>query len=90
VATTGAGVPSVVDAIGKFRERGASQQVARRRARGEYRLRELVAERFMKHLEETVLGEGEFSRLVDRIAAREMDPYTAAGTLLKRAVNSAP
>lgn len=87
VATTGAGVPAVVQAIAQFREHGASQQTARRRARSEYRLRELVSQRFMTHLEKGVLEEGEFSRLVDRIAARELDPYTAAETLLKRAVS---
>ena len=90
IATTGAGVPAVVEAIGRFRERGASQQVVRRRSRAEYRLRELVTERFMKHLEDEVLAEGEFGRLVDRIAVREVDPYTAADTLLKRAVSVNP
>ena len=87
VATTGVGVPEVVEAVTKFREHNAAQQVVRRRARSEYRLRELVTERFMKHLEDEVLGEGEFGKLVDRIAAREVDPYTAADTLLKRAVS---
>jgi GTPase len=87
VATTGAGVPEVVEAVTKFRERNATQQVVRRRARSEYRLRELVTERFMKHLEDEVLAEGEFGKLVDRVAAREVDPYTAADTLLKRAVS---
>ena len=56
VATTGAGIAEVIEAIGTFRERGAGQQATRRRARGEYRLRELVAQRFMKHLEEKVLS----------------------------------
>ena len=87
IATTGAGVPDVVRAIGQFRERGLPQQVARRRTRAEYRLRELVTERFMKHLEDDVLKEGEFSGLVDRIATRHVDPYTAADELLKRAVS---
>lgn len=86
IATTGSGVSGVVEAIGRFRGRGASQQVARRRTRAEYRLRELVTERFMKHLEDDVLKEGEFSGLVDRIAARQVDPYTAADELLKRAI----
>jgi GTPase len=88
VATTGAGVPAVVAAIEQFRAHGAPQQAARRRARGEYRLRELVAERFMKHLEADVLEDGEFGGLVDRIATRAVDPYTAAETLLKRALKS--
>jgi LAO/AO transport system kinase len=86
VATTGAGVPAVVEAIAGFRERGDSQQTARRRSRSEYRLRELVAQRFMNYLEGDILTEGEFSHLVDRIAAREIDPYTAARKLLTRAL----
>jgi GTPase len=88
IATTGAGVAAVIDAIGEFRDHAASQQAARRRARSEYRLRELVTERFMKRLEDEVLAEGEFSGLVDRIAAREVDPHTAAGRLLAKALKS--
>jgi LAO/AO transport system kinase len=88
IATTGAGVPALVDAIARFREHGSSQQVARRRARSEYRLRELVTDRFMKYLEGHVLAEGEFKGVVDRIAAREVDPYTAANTLLKKVLQS--
>jgi LAO/AO transport system kinase len=87
VATTGTGVPAVAEAIATFRARAATQQIVRRRTRAEYRLRELVTERFMKHLEDAVLKEGEFSALVDRITDRKVDPYTAADELLKRAVS---
>jgi len=59
-----------------------SQQIARRRARGEYRLRELVTERFMTHLERQVLAEGEFKGLVDRIAARDPNASTLRKHLL--------
>jgi hypothetical protein len=48
----------------------------------------LVTDRFMKHLEDGVLEKGEFARLVDRIAAREVDPYSAAQSLLARALKS--
>ena len=88
VATTGLGVPEVVDAIATFRERGAGQQATRRRARNEHRLRELVSQRFMTHLESTVLADGELGTLVDRIAARELDPYSAATQLLQRALGN--
>jgi GTPase len=88
IATTGAGVAAVIDAIGRFREHAAPQQAARRRARTEYRLRELVTDRFMRHLEDGVLEQGEFARLVDRIAEREVDPYSAAQNLLARALKS--
>jgi GTPase len=90
VATAGTGVAAVLEAIAKFREHNAAQQAARRRARSEYRLRELVTERFMKHLEEHVLAEGELTGLVDRIAQRGVDPYTAAETLLRRALAPNP
>jgi hypothetical protein len=43
----------------------------------------------MDHLEREVLGPGELGSMVDRIAARDLDPYTAANDLLSRAVHSA-
>ncbi|MQA30383.1 MAG: methylmalonyl Co-A mutase-associated GTPase MeaB [Luteitalea sp.] len=86
VATSGQGVADVMQAVDRFRTRSASGQSARRRARSEYRLRELVAARFMAHLEQRVLQEGEIGSVVDRIAARELDPYTAARQLLERAL----
>jgi LAO/AO transport system kinase len=85
IATTGQGVPELVDAIWRFRERSKTNEAARRRSRSEYRLRELVSQRFMDHLERDVLAADELSGLVDRIVAREIDPYTAAATLLRRA-----
>jgi LAO/AO transport system kinase len=86
VATTGAGVPELVGAVASFREHSAATEAARRRTRSEYRLRELVAQRFMDRLERDVLDPGELGAIVDRIAAREIDPYTAAAELLKRAL----
>ena len=88
VATTGAGVPELVAAIEQFRAHSAGLQAARRKTRSEYRLRELVSHRFMEHLERDVLVAGELGSMVDRIAARELDPYTAANELLARALQS--
>ena len=85
VATSGAGVPQLVEAIAAFRAHSGSAQAERRKARSEYRLRELVSHRFMDHLERDVLATGEFGGIVDRIAARDIDPYTAATELLTRA-----
>jgi LAO/AO transport system kinase len=87
-ATAGKGVTELLDAIGKFREHSASTQDSRRRARSEYRLRELVSQRFMQHLAEDILTADEFSAIVSRIARRELDPYTAARDLLERATRS--
>jgi LAO/AO transport system kinase len=94
VATGGQGVPELVRAIAAFRrytERepaaaGASARVVRRRIRGEERLREVLTRRFMEHLERDVLVRDELAALVDRIAARDIDPYTAADLLLGRAL----
>jgi LAO/AO transport system kinase len=85
IATSGQGVPELVETIWRFREHSTSSQAARRRERSEYRLRELVAQRFMDHLEREVLESNELTAIVDRIAAREVDPYTAANELLGRA-----
>jgi LAO/AO transport system kinase len=59
----------------------------RRRERIEYRLRELVSQKFMHHLEGQALDAGELASVVDRVAAREIDPYTAANDLLTRALD---
>jgi LAO/AO transport system kinase len=86
VATTGQGIAEVVDHIAAFRAHSQAAQAARRKTRSEYRLRELVSQRFMDHLERQVLTPGELGAIVDRIAAREVDPYTAANDLLTRAI----
>jgi len=86
VATTGSGVAQLVDAIGDFRAQAEPTRLARRTRRSEYRLRELVAHRFMAHLERSVLAPGELESLVNRVAAREVDPYTAANALVERAI----
>jgi LAO/AO transport system kinase len=86
VATTGAGVPELVGAIQRFRAHSEGLQAARRKTRSEYRLRELVSHRFMDHLERDILSSGELGTIVEKIAAREIDPYTAATDLLRRAV----
>ncbi|MGC4082955.1 MAG: methylmalonyl Co-A mutase-associated GTPase MeaB [Vicinamibacterales bacterium] len=86
VATSGQGVAELDAAITSFRAHGERQQAARRRDRSAYRLRELVAQRFMAHLERHVLAPGEFDTVVDRIASRTLDPYSAANDLLARAL----
>ena len=85
-ATTGQGVPELLATIERFRAHTVASQGARRRARAESRLRELLAQRFVQHVEERVLAAGEFEGILDRIAARELDPYTAADALVARAL----
>ena len=85
-ATTGRGVPELMETIERFKAHTLGTQGSRRRARAEWRLRELLGHRFLKHVESKVLHEGEFDRFLDRIAAREIDPYSAVDDIFKRAV----
>ena len=95
IATSGTGVDELLRAIWAFREHAAllpmatslSVQEGRRRACSEAHLRRIVSQRFIERLEQQVLGVGELAAIVDRIAAREIDPYTAASDLLSRAIS---
>jgi GTPase len=85
-ATAGRGVPELLEAIERFRAHTEATQGARRRARAEFRLRELLAQRFLQHVEHRVLDAGQFDRILDRMAARDLDPYTAVDEIMKRAL----
>jgi LAO/AO transport system kinase len=87
-ATSGRGIPELLDTIEKFRKHTEATQGNRRRSRAEWRLRELLGHRFLKHVEGTVLQAGEFDGFLERIAARELDPYSAVDEIFKRAVRS--
>ena len=63
-----------------------TNRARRLKARNEFRLRDLLTHRFMELVEHDLLGAGEFDTLVARIAAREVDPYTAASDILSRAL----
>jgi LAO/AO transport system kinase len=90
VATTGDGVPELMEAIARFRDHAKGAERPRRRARAESRLREIVSGRLMADLEQRVLVPGELTAMVDRIAARELDPYSAADQLVTRAFAGLP
>ena len=82
-ATTGMGVPELIAAIAKFRAHSEAARATRRRARQEYRLRDLLSHRFLQLVEET-LPAGELQGVIDGIAARQVDPYSAAATIEER------
>jgi LAO/AO transport system kinase len=88
VATTGAGVAELLDTIERFRAHTAASQGTRRRARAEWRMRELIGQRFLAHIEDNVLRAGEFDQILDRIAARETDPYSAVDGIFQRALGT--
>jgi len=85
-ATTGKGVPELVSAIERFRAHTAGALGERRRARAEFRVKELLAHRFVQHVMERVLTAGEFDAMLDRIAARETDPYSVVDGIVARAI----
>jgi len=85
-ATSGLGVPELLETIEKFRQHTLATQGSRRRARAEWRLRELLGHRFIEHVEKQVLAAGEFEQILERIAARETDPYSAVDGIFARAV----
>ncbi len=85
VATTGVGIAALVQAIDAFRARSQSSNAERRRDRSQIRLRELVSQRVMSRLEKSAWGKGELASMVDRVASREIDPYTAAEALIEKA-----
>jgi len=84
-ATTGKGVVELLETVMRFREATAGSEPRRRRARAEWRIRELLAERFLRHVEDRVLAAGELDRTLERIAAREIDPYSAVEDIMGRA-----
>jgi LAO/AO transport system kinase len=88
-ATTGAGVPALVDAIERFRQRAPERLDDRRRARSEFRLREVLAARFMAQVDREI-GPDALARLVEAIRARTLDPYSAARSVIARLARPTP
>jgi LAO/AO transport system kinase len=87
-ATTGKGVSELLQTIERFRAQTAATQGQRRRARAEWRVKELLAHRFVRHVLDRVLESGEFEGMLDRIAARETDPYSVVDELMRRTMGS--
>ena len=87
-ATTGRGVPELMETVERFGARAATDRGRRRRARAEDRIRDLLARRFLEHTERRVLQPGELAALVDRITAREIDPYTVVDDIMGRSLPS--
>jgi LAO/AO transport system kinase len=80
-ATTGRGLDELVDTIDRFRGQSALVE-SRRRARASTQLRSIVADRLREQAASRLTGV-EMEKLVDRIAARTLDPYTAANEILR-------
>jgi LAO/AO transport system kinase len=85
-AITGRGIPELTKEIERFRAHTVDSRGRRRRARAEWRMRDLLGQRFLEHVEQKVLAAGELDTTLERIAAREIDPYTAADRIVARAI----
>jgi LAO/AO transport system kinase len=80
-ATTGAGIPALVDAINRFRRASAGDLRARRRKRAAFRVRQLAALQAMQSLE-AASDRGELDAMLDAVVDRALDPHAAAARLL--------
>ena len=83
-ATRPLGVDELWRQIGRYREHTTDQQADRRRERQIVRLRELMARTLVQEVEAS-LPAGEIERLAARVAARELDPYTAVVQMMAKA-----
>jgi LAO/AO transport system kinase len=88
VATAGDGVRELWDTVGRFRAQ-AGPADARRRARHDHHLRELLGQQLLRRVERA-LPAGELERIVERIASRQIDPYSAADTLMDTVLSQSP
>jgi LAO/AO transport system kinase len=94
VGTSGKGIDELINAVDRFRARGNNPADApsvtgvtpRRRRRAEATLRELVAERLRQAAQKALDAHPE---LIDGVALRTTDPYSAADELVRAATTSA-
>jgi LAO/AO transport system kinase len=80
-ATRAIGVDELWRQIGRFREHSAAEQASRRTERQRVRLRELLARQLVRRVEAS-LPAGEIERMAERVANRELDPYSAVSELM--------
>jgi LAO/AO transport system kinase len=84
-AANGVAIDRVWEEIGRFRQHEAQHQQQRRKASHESRLRAILAQQLLDHVEKH-LPSGAFTREVEAIASRQTDPYSAAAALMGQAL----
>ena len=80
-ATRAIGIDELWRQISRYRGHSADQLAARRHERQRLRLRELLARQLVRRIESS-LPSGEIERMAERVAARELDPYSAVDELI--------
>jgi LAO/AO transport system kinase len=86
VATRDEGMSELVQAIEAFQGRAEKSGGLARKKRAHLRqqFEETLRDRLLRQVRARVLPPDEVERTVDRLAAREVDPFTAAGEVLKK------
>jgi LAO/AO transport system kinase len=86
VATTGEGIDALLSAVDNFRAQADSSGLLARKKRAHLRqqFEETLHDRLMRRIRERVLNPDEIEGIVDRLAARELDPFSAAESVLKK------
>jgi LAO/AO transport system kinase len=86
VATKDEGTAALLLAVRSFREKASASGVAerRRRAQAGRLFEEALQERLLQVVERRALTAEQRERTLERLAAREIDPFTAAGEVLRR------
>ncbi len=87
VATDDVGIDAVLDAIEAFQARAEASGLLARKKRAHLlqQFEETLRERVLARLDARALGEAERERILDRLAARQTDPFTATDEVLARA-----
>jgi LAO/AO transport system kinase len=87
VATEDRGTDAVLEAVDAFRVRAEKSGLLARKQRAHLRqqFEETLRARLLDRLQERALGKGERERILDRLAARETDPFTATDEVLRKA-----
>jgi len=86
VAVEDRGTAELLAAVEEFRRKadGSGLLVEKRRAQARRQLEDAVRERLVGHVWSRVVTAGEREELVERLLAREIDPFTAADAVLGR------
>ena len=80
-ATRAIGIDELWRQIRRYREQSARGLAERRRERQRVRLREMLARQLVQRIESS-LPSGAIERMAERVAARELDPYSAVAELI--------
>jgi LAO/AO transport system kinase len=86
VATEDRGIDDLLEAVEAFRAQAESSGLLERKRRAllARQLEEVLHDRLLRRVRSRVLTPEETARIVDRMAAREVDPFTAADEVLGR------